>query len=158
MRRSRAPALDDKPLEDIVRAAKAGGDHELFNNSAQAWNHAFLWNSLSPSGGKAPDGQLKAKLDSAFGGLDAFHDAFSEAAAEHFGSGWAWLCAKGDSLAIVSTHDADTPLVHTGLRPLLTLDVWEHAYYLDYQNDRPGYIDAFLKKTINWAFAAANLR
>jgi len=150
-------ALAGKPLEDIVRAAKAQGDDELFNNSAQAWNHDFLWRSLSPNGGKSPTGKLKAKLDSAFGGLEGFQETFSKTAAEHFGSGWTWLCQKGDGLAIIATHDADTPIVHNGLRPLLTLDVWEHAYYLDYQNERPDYIDSFLKNTANWAFAAANL-
>ncbi|MBB4632016.1 superoxide dismutase [Sphingosinicella soli] len=149
--------LDGKPLEEIVRAAKAKGDQGLFNNAAQAWNHTFFWNSLSPEK-TGPEGRMKALVDSAFGGLEGFHDAFKAESTGHFGSGWAWLCQDGDGLKIMSTHDADSALVHEGLNPLLTLDVWEHAYYLDYQNARPDFVDIFLTNTINWAFAATNLR
>ena len=150
--------LDSKPVEEVVRAAKAKGDQSLFNNAAQAWNHSFFWNSLSPDGG-GPDGRLKALLDSVFGGLSKFNEAFKAEAVGHFGSGWAWLCQEGsDCLRIISTHDADTALVHDGLNPLITLDVWEHAYYLDYQNARPDFVDDFLTNTINWSFAATNLR
>lgn len=150
--------LDGKPVEEIVRAAKAKGDQSLFNNAAQAWNHTFFWNSLSPKP-VGPEGKLKDLIDSAFGGLSKFNEAFKAEATGHFGSGWAWLCQEGgDRLKIISTHDADSALVHEGLNPLITLDVWEHAYYLDFQNARPDFVDVFLTNTINWSFAATNLR
>jgi len=150
--------LEDKPIEEIVRAAKAKGDQSLFNNVAQAWNHTFFWNSLSPEP-TGPEGKLKDLIDSAFGGLSKFNEAFKAEATGHFGSGWAWLCQEGaGGLRIISTHDADTALVHEGLNPLITLDVWEHAYYLDYQNARPDFVDDFLTNTISWSFAATNLR
>ncbi|WP_300533900.1 superoxide dismutase [Sphingosinicella sp.] len=149
--------LDGKPVEEIVRAAKAKGDQSLFNNAAQAWNHTFFWNSLSPKPA-GPEGKLKDLVDSAFGGLSKFNDVFKAEATGHFGSGWAWLCQDGDGLRIISTHDADSALVHDGLNPLITLDVWEHAYYLDFQNARPDFVDVFLTNTINWSFAATNLR
>jgi Fe-Mn family superoxide dismutase len=149
--------LDGKPVEEIVRAAKAKGDQSLFNNAAQAWNHTFFWNSLSPKP-VGPEGKLKDLIDSAFGGLSKFNEDFKAEATGHFGSGWAWLCQDGDGLRIISTHDADSALVHEGLNPLITLDVWEHAYYLDYQNARPDFVDVFLTNTINWSFAATNLR
>ncbi len=148
--------LAGKSLVEIVRAAKDSGNQGLFNNSAQVWNHDFLWQSMKPNGGGAPTGELADKINAAFGSLEGFAEAFKKEATAHFGSGWAWLVAKGDTLAIISTHDADTPLVHDGVTPLLTLDVWEHAYYLDYQNARPNFVDAFLKSLINWDFAAAN--
>jgi Fe-Mn family superoxide dismutase len=145
-------------LEEIVKAAKSKGDEALFNNAAQAWNHTFLWNSLTPKP-SPPDARLGALLDGAFGGLSKFHETFKAEAAGHFASGWAWLCQdSAGALVVISTHDADTPLVHEGLNPLLTLDLWEHAYYLDYQNARPDFIEVFLKNTINWSFAATNLR
>lgn len=151
-------SLADASLEDIVRAAKAKGDTALFNNAAQAWNHTFLWNSLTPKASE-PDARLRALLDAAFGGMSKFHDSFKADAAGHFASGWAWLCQdSGGELVVMSTHDADTPLVHEGLNPLLTLDLWEHAYYLDYQNARADFIEVFLKNTINWSFASTNLR
>jgi len=142
---------------EVVRKAKADGNAGLFNNAAQAWNHSFLWNSLSPSGGGAPTGALKDMLDRDLGGVEKFGEAFKAEAVGHFASGWAWLVHDGQTLKIVSTHDADTALVHEGLTPLLTLDLWEHAYYLDYQNARPGFVDAYLAHMINWDFAAANL-
>ncbi|WBX85058.1 superoxide dismutase [Sphingosinicella microcystinivorans] len=149
--------LEGASLEEIVKTAKSKGDKGLFNNAAQAWNHTFFWNSLSPEK-TGPEGRLKDLVDSAFGGLAKFSEAFKAEATVHFGSGWAWLCQDGDGLRIISTHDADSALVHEGLNPLLTLDVWEHAYYLDYQNARPDFVDVFLTNTINWSFAATNLR
>jgi Fe-Mn family superoxide dismutase len=149
--------LQDKSLEEIVRAAKSSGNQGLFNNSAQAWNHSFLWNSLTPSGGGAPSGRLKEMIDASFGSLEEFKTTFKNEAVGHFASGWAWLCQQADRLVVISTHDADTPLVHEGLKPLITLDLWEHAYYLDYQNARPDFVDSFLGGTMNWGFAATNL-
>lgn len=149
--------LEGASLEEIVKTTKSKGDKGLFNNAAQAWNHTFFWNSLSPEK-TGPEGRLKDLVDSAFGGLAKFSEAFKAEATGHFGSGWAWLCQDGDGLRIISTHDADSALVHEGLNPLLTLDVWEHAYYLDYQNARPDFVDVFLTNTINWSFAATNLR
>lgn len=148
--------LADKSDIDVVRAAKAQGNAALFNNAAQAWNHEFLWNSLSPSGGGAPTSALKAAIDRDLGGMEKFAEAFKAAAVGHFGSGWAWLVSDAGTLKITSTHDADTALAHDGLTPLLTLDLWEHAYYLDYQNARPGFVDAYLAHMINWDFAAKN--
>jgi superoxide dismutase, Fe-Mn family len=150
--------LEKASLEEIVKTAKSKGDEGLFNNAAQAWNHTFFWNSLSPKAA-GPEGKLKDMIDSAFGGLSEFKKAFKTEATGHFGSGWAWLCQEGtDGLKIISTHDADSALVHKGLNPLITLDVWEHAYYLDYQNARPDFVDDFLTNTMNWSFAATNLR
>ena len=141
---------------EVVRAAKVEGNVGLFNNAAQAWNHSFLWNSLSPTGGGAPSGPLKAAIDRDLGGVEAFAESFKTEAVGHFGSGWAWLVSHAGTLKIVTSHDADTPLVHDGMIPLITLDLWEHAYYLDYQNARPGFVDAWLAHMINWDFAAKN--
>ncbi len=140
---------------DIIRKAKADGDTKVFNQAAQAWNHEFLWNSFAADGGGAPAGALKAALDRDLGGLEGFGAAFTKAATEHFASGWAWLVRDGEALKIITTHDADNALTH-GVTPLLVLDLWEHAYYLDYQNARPEFVEAFLGKLINWEFAAAN--
>lgn len=148
--------LADKSDVEVVRAAKEQGNAGLFNNAAQAWNHSFLWNSLSPSGGGAPSGRLKDAIDRDLGGVDKFAEAFKAEAVGHFASGWAWLVAESGTLKITSTHDADTPLVHAGQTALVTLDLWEHAYYLDYQNLRPGFVDAYLAHLINWDFAASN--
>ena len=145
--------FEGKSLEEIVKSAPAGG---IFNNAAQVWNHTFYWHSMKPGGGGAPSGDLAAKIDAAFGSLDGFKDQFKTAAATQFGSGWAWLVAEGGALKITKTGNADTPLVH-GQTPLLTCDVWEHAYYLDYQNRRPDYVQTFLDHLVNWDFAAANL-
>ncbi len=146
----------DLGLVEIIRRSKANGDTGVFNNAAQAWNHDFLWNSMSPDGGGVPEGRLAKLIEDAFGGLDGFRQAFKDAATSQFGSGWVWLVLDGDSVAVTKTPNADTPLT-TEQKPLLTLDVWEHAYYLDYQNDRGGYVDTFLDKLINWKFASANL-
>jgi Fe-Mn family superoxide dismutase len=145
-------------LEDIIKAtagdpAKAG----MFNNAAQVWNHTFFWNSMKPNGGGAPTGELAAKIDSDLGGFDAFKDAFKAAGATQFGSGWAWLVVgDGGKLEVVKTPNAETPLTQ-GKTPLLTCDVWEHAYYLDYQNRRPDFLASFLDNLANWDFAAENL-
>jgi Fe-Mn family superoxide dismutase len=150
--------LADASLEDIIKAtagdpAKAG----MFNNAAQVWNHTFFWNSMKPNGGGAPMGELAAKIDSDLGGFDAFKDAFKAAGATQFGSGWAWLVVgDGGKLEVVKTPNAETPLTQ-GKTPLLTCDVWEHAYYLDYQNRRPDFLAAFLDNLANWDFAAENL-
>jgi len=142
-------------LEDIVRAsAKEGG--KLFNNAAQAWNHAFYWQCLAPKGGGKPSGAIAEAIDEAFGGYDAFRKSFAGAATSQFGSGWAWLSLRGGKLEISKTGNADTPLVH-GQVPLLTIDVWEHAYYLDYQNRRPDYVSVFLDHLVSWKFVNANL-
>ncbi len=142
-------------LEAIIAAAHKAKDAAVFNNAAQAWNHTFLWNSMSPTGGGEPEGALGEAITARFGGLDGFRDKFRAAALGQFGSGWTWLVRRAGVLDIVSTGNAETPLTD-GMTPLLTLDVWEHAYYLDYQNKRDAYIDAFLDKLINWDFAAQN--
>ena len=149
--------LANKGLEEIVRAAAGQKDKAaLFNNAAQAWNHTFLWNSMSPKGGK-PTGALAAGIEKDLGGYATFAENFKKAAVGQFGSGWAWLTLANGKLEITATANADTPLVH-GKTPLLTLDVWEHAYYLDYQNRRPDYVSTFLEKIANWEFAASNLQ
>ena len=140
----------DKSLEEIILAADAG---PLFNNSAQVWNHTFYWNCLSPTGGGAPTGELGDAINSAFGSFDAFSTEFSDAAKTQFGSGWAWLVDDG-GLKIQKTANADLPLKH-GVKALLTIDVWEHAYYVDYRNARPKYLEE-IWKIINWDFVAGN--
>ena len=150
--------LANASLEDII--AKTAGKKAkaaLFNNAAQAWNHTFYWNSLSPQGGGAPTGAIAGLIDRDFASHAAFADAFKAAAVGQFGSGWAWLVLADGKLAITTTGNADTPLAH-GQVPLLTADVWEHAYYLDYQNRRPDYLATFLGKLVNWSFANANLQ
>ena len=144
-------------LEQVIRDAAGNPDKAgVFNNAAQIWNHTFFWHSMSPNGGGAPSGDLAAKIDAAFGSLDGFKEQFKAAGVGQFGSGWAWLVAEGGELKIVKTPNAETPLT-TSATPLLTCDVWEHAYYIDYQNRRPDFIQAFLDNLANWDFAAANL-
>jgi Fe-Mn family superoxide dismutase len=145
------------PLESII-AATAGRTDEaaIFNNAAQAWNHAFYWRSLRPKGGGEPPAALKKKIEASFGTLDACKKEWTTLATTQFGSGWAWLVLDGDKLKVVKTGNADVPLT-AGMKPLLTIDVWEHAYYLDYQNRRADYVNAVLDKLINWEFAAENL-
>lgn len=145
--------LAGKSLEDVILAADPG---PLFNNSAQVWNHTFFWSSMTPGGGGDPEGDLKAAIDQAFGSVDTFKQTFADKAKTLFGSGWTWLVSNGGALEIVQTKDADTPLKH-GQTALITLDVWEHAYYLDYQNARPAYVDTWLDKLVNWEFASQNL-
>ena len=146
-------AHEGSALEDIVVAASAPS--ALFNNAAQAWNHAFYWNSMTPGGLEAPSVELLAALERDFGSVDEFNAQFAAAAVGNFASGWTWLVAGDGGLSIVNTDDADTPLRH-GQRALLTIDVWEHAYYLDYQNARAAYVDAFIEHLINWEFASGN--
>jgi Fe-Mn family superoxide dismutase len=149
--------LADQPLERIIqKTAGHDGQQALFNNAAQAWNHAFYWRSLRPGGGGAPSGEVADFVHSSFGSYDSFVEQFAAATNGQFGSGWAWLVLDGDRLAITTTANADTPLAH-GQTPLLTLDVWEHAYYLDYQNRRPDYTAAVIENLINWDFASRNL-
>jgi Fe-Mn family superoxide dismutase len=144
-------------LEEIIkRSAGSPEKGAIFNNAAQAWNHAFYWQGMKPNGGGNPTGDLAAKISQAFGSVDGFKETFLKEAASLFGSGWAWLVKDGQSLKVVQTSNADTPLAH-GQTPLLTVDVWEHAYYLDYQNRRKDYLDAFLAHVVNWDFVAGNL-
>ena len=139
-------------LKDIVRSGSGG----VFNNAAQVWNHTFYWNCLSPHGGGRPDGELGKAIDAAFGSFDAFHKQFSDRAVTLFGSGWTWLVKREDGeLAIIQSANADTPLTGND-KPLLTCDVWEHAYYIDYRNARPKYLEAFWQ-LVNWDFVAKNL-
>ena len=150
------------PLEGLslvqLIAASAGKPDQaaLFNNAAQTWNHSFYWQSLRPRGGGEPPAALRQRLEAAFGSVAAFKKEFANAAITQFGSGWAWLVADGERLKIVKTGNADTPLT-AGLKPLLAIDVWEHAYYLDYQNRRADYANALLDKLIDWDFALRNL-
>lgn len=144
--------LEGKDLETIIAStAKDVSKTGIFNNAAQVWNHTFYWNCLKPGGGGAPTGAIAEKINSDLGGYDRFVEQFKEAGATQFGSGWAWLTMKEGKLEIMKTPNADTPLVH-GVKPLLTVDVWEHAYYLDYQNRRPDYLKAFVEHLINWDF------
>ncbi len=149
--------MADQSLEEIMKAtagdaSKAG----VFNNAAQVWNHTFFWHSMSPNGGGAPTGAIAEKIEADFGGYDKFVEEFKAAATTQFGSGWAWLVLDGGVLKVTKTGNADSPLAH-GQTPILTLDVWEHAYYLDFQNRRPDYIGTFLDSLVNWDFANQNL-
>jgi superoxide dismutase, Fe-Mn family len=147
----------DMKLEKLIDATAGKTDKAgIFNNAAQVWNHTFYWNSLRPKGGGEPPSMLKQKIEAAFGSVDACKKELSAAAVAQFGSGWAWLVADAGTLKIVKTADAETPITH-GVKPLLTVDVWEHAYYLDYQNKRVDYVNAVLDKLINWDFAEQNL-
>ena len=147
----------DSSLEAIIKAtAGKPADAGLFNNAAQVWNHTFYWNSLRSGGGGTPGKALLQRIDKDFGSLDALKKELAQAALSQFGSGWAWLVVKDGKLAVTKTANADTPLVH-GQKPLLTIDVWEHAYYLDFQNRRPDYVAAVLDKLVDWGFAEANL-
>lgn len=141
-----------RSLEDIIR----GSDGGLFNNAAQAWNHTFFWNCLSPNGGGQPRGDLANAVARSFGSYADFRTRFSEACAGQFGSGWGWLVKHGDALEIMTTSNADTPLKHDKTA-LLTIDVWEHAYYIDYRNDRAKFIATILDNLVNWDFVAGNL-
>jgi len=143
---------ENASLEDVIMAA----DGPLFNNAAQVWNHTFYWNSMTPGGGGAPTGEVAEKIDAAFGSYDDFRTKFAEAATTQFGSGWAWLVDTGSGLDIMKTANADLPMKH-GAKALLTIDVWEHAYYIDFRNARPNYISTFLDHLVNWDFVAANL-
>ena len=147
----------DKPLEAVLQEVAGKADKVgVFNNGAQVWNHTFFWNSLAAGGGGKPSGKIAGKIDSDLGGYDKFVEAFKTAATTQFGSGWAWLVLDKGKLAVAKTANADTPLVH-GQTPLLTIDVWEHAYYLDYQNRRPDFVQGFLDHLLNWRFVEQNL-
>jgi Fe-Mn family superoxide dismutase len=150
-------ALASEPLETIIRnvagdVSKAG----LFNNAAQVWNHSFYWQCIKPKGGGMPAGAIADKIKTTWGSFEKFAEEFKNAGVTQFGSGWAWLVLDGGAVKITKTANADTPIAH-GLKPLLTVDVWEHAYYLDYQNRRPDYLTAFIENLINWDFVNANL-
>lgn len=145
--------FENKSLEDVVKSSSAG----MFNNAAQVWNHSFYWNCLSPQGGGAPTGAAADAINASFGSFDAFKEQFTNSAINNFGSAWTWLVKNADgSVVIVNTSNAATPLTESALKPLLTVDVWEHAYYIDYRNARPAYLEAFWK-LVNWNFVNANL-
>ena len=150
--------LEDKTLPEIIVAtAKDDSKQGMFNQAAQVWNHTFYWHSMKPNGGGKPTGKIAEKIESDLGGYDQFVKDFKAAGGGQFGSGWAWLVLKDGKLAITKTPNAETPLTEAGVTPILTMDVWEHAYYLDYQNSRPNYMDAFINNLINWDFANKNL-
>jgi Fe-Mn family superoxide dismutase len=146
-------SLQGKSLVELVRSTSGG----TFNNAAQVWNHSFYWNSMSPNGGGEPTGAIADAINASFGSFEAFKTQFGAAAAGQFGSGWAWLVKNADGkLAITTTGNAETPLTDESVTPILTCDVWEHAYYVDYRNDRGGYVNAWWN-TVNWDFANANM-
>ena len=145
--------MEGKSLEDIVKSSSGG----VFNNSAQIWNHTFYWHSLSPNGGGEPTGAIADAINAAFGSFEAFKEQFNDKAVNNFGSSWTWLVKKADgSLDIVNTSNAGTPITEEGVTPLLTVDLWEHAYYIDYRNARPKYLEGFWN-LVNWDFANKNL-
>ena len=146
--------LADKSLEEVIVASR-GSDKGLFNNSAQVWNHGFFWHSLAPAS-SGPSGDLADKIDASFGSLDKLKEELKTKGAGHFASGWVWLIEKGGALQVADSHDADT-FADQGVNPLLVIDLWEHAYYLDHQNARPSYLDAVVEGHLNWDFAADNL-
>jgi Fe-Mn family superoxide dismutase len=149
--------LADTPLERLITTVAGKADKSaVFDNAAQVWNHTFFWHSLKPNGGGAPAGTVATAIDAAFGSYEKFKKEFAETAVSQFGSGWAWLVADKDRLRIMKTSNADTPLT-MGVTPLLTIDVWEHAYYLDYQNRRADFVAAVIGRLLNWDFANANL-
>ena len=153
----RDASLQDKSLEDLIHlSAKDDGKAGVFNNAAQVWNHTFFWSCMKPSGGGTPTGALLAKIEADFGSFDAFKAAFTQAATTQFGSGWAWLVLDGGTLKVTKTGNAGTPMT-SGQVALLTIDVWEHAYYIDYRNLRPKFIETFLNDLVDWDFVAANL-
>lgn len=149
--------LEDKSLEEIVKAtAQDASKAGIFNNAAQVFNHSFYWKCMKPNGGGAPTGKIAGLIDQTFGSYEKFVEEFKTAGATQFGSGWAWLVLEGGALKIVKTANADSPIAH-GQTPLLTVDVWEHAYYLDFQNRRPDYLTDFVANLINWDFVNENL-
>ena len=144
--------FENAELTDVIMKSDGG----LFNNAAQTWNHTFFWSSMAPNGGGAPSGEVADAINSAFGSYDAFREKFAEAATTQFGSGWAWLVDSGSGLEVMKTSHADLPMKH-GAKALLTLDVWEHAYYIDFRNARPNYISTWLDNLVNWDFVAQNM-
>jgi len=149
--------LAGAPLTEVVRSARRDADSQLFNNSAQLWNHSFFWQCLAPAEGQRPTGKLAQLIEEGFGGVQPMLDRLHDEAVNHFSNGWAWLILNRGKLEIASLHDADTPLVHDGMVPLFTLDVWEHAYYIDYRNERPKFASTILSSIVNWEFVAQNL-
>ena len=152
-----APELAGASLNAVVRKAKQAGNAKLFNNSAQLWNHSFFWQCLAPVEGQRPSGKLATLIADGFGSEAALLEKLHTEAVDHFSNGWAWLVLDRGSLQITSLHDADTPLAHDGMVPLFTLDVWEHAYYIDYRNERPKFATSVLSNIVNWEFVAQNL-
>jgi superoxide dismutase, Fe-Mn family len=149
--------FENMALEDVIKKTAGAADKiGVFNNAAQIWNHTFYWHSLKPNGGGAPSGAIKGKIEAAFGSFEKFKEDFAQAAVTQFGSGWAWLVADGDAVKLAKTANAEVPFTK-GQKPLLTIDVWEHAYYLDWQNRRPDYAKAVIEKLLNWDFANQNL-
>jgi Fe-Mn family superoxide dismutase len=144
--------FENAELTDVIMKSEGG----LFNNAAQTWNHTFFWSSMAPNGGGAPSGEVADAINSAFGSYDAFREKFAEAATTQFGSGWAWLVDSGSGLEVMKTSNADLPMKH-GAKALLTLDVWEHAYYIDFRNARPNFISTWLDNLVNWDFVAQNM-
>ncbi|GAB3455174.1 superoxide dismutase [Insolitispirillum peregrinum] len=148
--------MADKSLEEVIADSWQNKNAGVFNNAAQVWNHTFFWSSMKPNGGGAPTGAIADKINADFGSFDAFKEQFKQAGATQFGSGWAWLVIENGTLKVTKTPNAETPLVN-GQTPLLTCDVWEHAYYLDYQNRRPDFLATFLDHLVNWDFVNENL-
>ena len=148
--------LESLSLIEVVKAAKEKSDTRLFNNAAQLWNHSFFWQCLAPATSQKPSGELATMIDRDFGSVEALLEKLGTESAEHFSNGWGWLVLDGSKLKVTSLHDADTPLVH-GMTPLFTLDVWEHAYYIDYRNERPRFAKSILANIVNWEFVAQNL-
>ena len=151
-----AQGLEDAWLLEVIKKAKDKGDKRLFNNAAQIWNHSFFWQCLAPAGSTEIKGELKTMVERDFGSAEAMLEKLATESAEHFGSGWGWLVLDGKKLKVTSLHDADTPAAHD-LVPLLTVDVWEHAYYIDYRNERPKFVKSVLDNIVNWDFVATNL-
>jgi Fe-Mn family superoxide dismutase len=148
--------LEGASLVEVICAAHGRHDKPLFNNSAQIWNHSFFWQCLATEGSTRPSGKLREMINDDFGGEQALIDQLTQASVNHFGSGWGWLLLNNGSLEVTSLHDADTPVAH-GMTPLLTIDVWEHAYYIDYRNQRPKFVESVLENIVNWDFVSQNL-
>ena len=148
--------LEGASLVEVIRAAHERNDKKLFNNAAQIWNHSFFWQCLAAEGSTRPSGKLRDMINSDFGGEQQLLDKLGQESVNHFASGWGWLVLNNGKLEVTSLHDADTPVAH-GITPLLTVDVWEHAYYIDYRNERPRYVKSVLENIINWDFVAENL-
>jgi superoxide dismutase, Fe-Mn family len=149
--------LSGASLVQVVREARRAGEAKLFDNAAQLWNHSFFWQCLAPAEGQQPTGKLAHLIQDAFGNAEALLQKLHEEAVNHFSNGWAWLVLDRGALRVTSLHDADTPIVHDGMVPLFTLDVWEHAYYIDYRNERPKFATAVLSNIVNWEFVGQNL-
>ncbi|MGN6358371.1 MAG: superoxide dismutase [Novosphingobium sp.] len=148
--------LEGRKLSEVIQAAHETGNQALFNNSGQLWNHSFFWQSLTPRS-QRPSGELADRIQADFGSVEALVKALHDEGVGHFASGWAWLVLERDKLKVTSLHDGDTPVVRPDLKPLLTVDLWEHAYYIDYRNFRPKYLESILNNALAWDFAAANL-